>query len=64
MIEYMLFWIVCSIVCFVILFNYYQTKFPILANEDYYKDIIFCFIMSLFGPVTLVGFIIFRLINR
>ena len=64
MIEYILLWIVCSIICFVGLFHYFQKKYSTIANEEYYKDMIFCFVMSLFGPFTLVSFIIFKLMNK
>ena len=64
MIIYISFWIVCSIVCFLISFNYCQKKYPIMAYEDYYENTLFCFIMSVFGPFSLVSFIMFWLMNR
>ena len=41
MIEYILFWIVCSIVCVVMSFSHFQKAFPKLADEDYYRDMFF-----------------------
>lgn len=58
---FLLFWIVCGVVTYGLTFGYYQREFSALAKEDYWRDLIFSTVFSLFGPISLfVVFISFR----
>lgn len=55
MIEFIIFWVVCSVLSYGASFAYFQRRYPLSANMDYWKDLKFCLGMSLLlSPVWLV----------
>jgi len=47
-------YVACCVLDFGFQFGHYQRKYQQLAPEEYKKDFIFCFIICLLGPVSLL----------
>lgn len=57
-------WVVCAIVAHGFNFAYWQGKFPMLAREHYWNDLIFSIIWCSFGIVALNNLLIFQICGK
>jgi hypothetical protein len=51
---FILSWLVCSLLGYGWMFAYFQREYPILASNDYKKDLVNAALMSIFGPITVM----------
>jgi hypothetical protein len=49
-------WFACSFITYGFSFAHYQNKWPEVKDVDYKRDMNFCFLISLMGPVSLMGY--------
>ncbi len=47
-------WLICSILSYGMELAYYQRSYALIAKENYSSDVATSFVVSLFGPVSLV----------
>mgnify|MGYP007065736812 CR=1 FL=1 len=47
-------WLGCSALSYGLLFAFFQGEFKLIAKEEYWKDVRFCLLSSLGGPLTLI----------
>ena len=50
-----LFWIICGVASYGLMFAFFQRKYKSLAEEDYKKDRLEFFLLSLSGPINLIA---------
>jgi hypothetical protein len=56
-------WLICSFICYGLMFGRFQNKFKIIAKENYKRDMFLMIVTSLFGYISLLSCIIFQLAN-
>lgn len=48
------FYLICSVVCYGYVFGYWQGKYEIIAAQDYWFDMTFAMLWALAGPLGLL----------
>ena len=60
LVLFILFWVVCSVLSYGFLFGYFQRKYPLLTDDDYWEDMLFSFLCGIFGPSALLVIIFLK----
>ena len=53
LVLFILFWIICSMLSYGFSFGYFQRKYPVLTDDDYWEDMLFSFPYGILGPTAL-----------
>jgi len=53
-------WIGCGVITYGISLHYFQMKYSFIADQDLASDRVGCSIAAVFGPLSLIAFLIVR----
>lgn len=57
---FMLFYVICGVLTYGLTIAHFQKAYPSIAKETYHDDVHFARLISLLGPGSLLGFMLFK----
>ena len=54
-------YIFCGVLAYGFSFGYFQNQFSALAKDDYFVDHVSAFLISIWGPISLLGIIVLKM---